>query len=136
MVIETYRGIVHMSQLDHMGHMNVQFYTAKFDEAAWHLFAALGLDLKYMNDTNTGMAAVEQTTKYMAELMAGDLLVIKSEVLELKEKTIRFKHYMYRLGDNVLSSTTELVGVHMDREVRKSVVLPQFVSEKVAALNS
>jgi len=125
-----------MSQLDHMGHMNVQFYTAKFDEAAWHLFAALGLDLKYMNDTNSGMAAVEQTTKYMAELMAGDLLVIKSEVLELNEKTIRFKHYMYRLGDDVLSSTTELVGVHMDREIRKSIVLPGFVGERVAAVNS
>ena len=30
---ETFRGVVYPWHLDHMGHMNVQFYTARFDEA-------------------------------------------------------------------------------------------------------
>ena len=32
-MIETYREIVYPNQLNHMAHMNVQWYTAMFDEA-------------------------------------------------------------------------------------------------------
>ena len=42
-MIETYRGVVYPIHLDHMGHMNVQWYTSKFDEATWHLCSALGM---------------------------------------------------------------------------------------------
>ena len=35
--IETYRGVVYPWQMDHMGHMNVRFYSARFDEATWRL---------------------------------------------------------------------------------------------------
>ncbi len=36
--IKTYQGTVYPWNCDHMGHMNVQFYVAKFDEAIWNLF--------------------------------------------------------------------------------------------------
>jgi len=35
----TYRGIVYPWHCDHMGHMNVMWYVAKFDEATWTLMA-------------------------------------------------------------------------------------------------
>ncbi len=63
-----------------MDHMNVQWYTAKFDEATWHLFSAVGITNKYICDNQRGMAALEQITKYKSEVIAGDLLVIKSGV--------------------------------------------------------
>src|SRR5262249_6078235 len=34
----TARSVVYPWQCDHMGHMNVMWYTGKFDEATWHLF--------------------------------------------------------------------------------------------------
>ena len=58
--IETYRGVVYPWQMDHMDHMNVQFYTARFDEATWHLFAALGMTTSYFKSNRRGMAALEQ----------------------------------------------------------------------------
>jgi hypothetical protein len=54
--IETYRGVVYPWQMDHMDHMNVQFYTARFDEATWHLFAALGMSTSYFKENRRGMA--------------------------------------------------------------------------------
>ena len=39
----TYRGAVYPAHCDHMGHMNVASYVAKFDEASWSLFCELGL---------------------------------------------------------------------------------------------
>ena len=35
--VETYRGFVYPWVIDHVGHMNVQSFTAKFDEANWNL---------------------------------------------------------------------------------------------------
>ncbi len=42
-MIETYRGVIYPWNCDHMGHMNVQYYVGKFDEATWQLFAFLGM---------------------------------------------------------------------------------------------
>ena len=126
-MIETYRGVVYPHQLDHMGHMNVQWYTSKFDEATWHFFAHLGITNDYIKANNKGMAALEQTTKYKAELMAGDLLCIKTRLLEVRAKTLRFIHTMYDAATNKEVSTSELVGIHLDRVRRKGCEFPDAI---------
>ena len=35
--LDCYRGVVYPAQCDAMGHMNVQYYVAAFDQAMWHL---------------------------------------------------------------------------------------------------
>lgn len=85
-MIETYRGVVYPAEIDHMGHMNVQYYTARFDSATWHLFSTVGITSSYIRNEHKGMAALEQLTRYKAEVMAGTLLVIRSRILEVTEK--------------------------------------------------
>jgi acyl-CoA thioester hydrolase len=128
-MIESYRGVVYPSQIDHMGHMNVQYYTARFDEATWHLFSAIGVTSAYMRNEQKGMAALEQLTKYKAEVMAGTLLVIRSRVLDVSEKKIRFIHVMYDAESMEEVATCELLGIHIDRKERKSCPLPHLVFE-------
>jgi acyl-CoA thioester hydrolase len=135
-MIETYRGVVYPNQLDHMDHMNVQWYTSKFDEATWHLFSAVGITSRYIRENQRGMAAVEQTTKYKSEVIAGDLLLIKSRVLEVKEKGIRFLHMMVNAETGQEVATTELLAIHIDRKKRKSCVLPDSITSKCKALIS
>ncbi|GMQ48644.1 MULTISPECIES: acyl-CoA thioesterase [Vibrio] len=125
-MIETYRGKVYPNQLDHMGHMNVQWYTAKFDEATWHLLSHIGINNRYIRESHCGMAALEQKISYKAEVMSGDLLVVKSEILEVANKTVRFKHHMFNAETGSLAATSELLGVHLDRNERKSTPLPDF----------
>src|SRR4029450_10085469 len=60
----TYRGTVYPWQCDHMGHMNVMWYTAKFDEASWQLLAMLGLTRSRFRQDGTGMAGGEQPPEY------------------------------------------------------------------------
>jgi acyl-CoA thioester hydrolase len=129
-LFETYRGVVYPAQLDHIGHMNVQYYVSKFDEATWHLFAKIGITPAYIREQKKGMAAVEQHIKYKSEVMAGDLLVIKSRFLEVREKVIRFEHIMYNAETNVEVASCELSGVHMDREIRKACPLPKEIFQK------
>ncbi|MBL4731350.1 MAG: thioesterase family protein [Rhizobiaceae bacterium] len=133
-MIETYRGVVRPAELDHMAHMNVQFYIGKFDEATWHLFSAAGLTNAYFQAENRGMAAVLQTTNYKAEAMAGDLLVCRSEILEVKDKTIRFIHHMTNPESGKLLATTELIAAHLDRNIRKSCLFPDHIKAKCLEL--
>ena len=124
-MIETYRGVVYPDQLDHMEHMNVQWYTSKFDEATWQLFSAIGITSEYMREQNRGMAALEQITKYKSEVKSGELLVVKSKVIEIRDKIIKFLQEV---------ANTELVGVHIDRKIRKSSPLLTCVIKKCTEL--
>ncbi len=133
-MIEAYRRIVYPNQLDHMDHMNVQRYLSKFDEGTWPLFSLVDITNSYIHDNNKGMAALEQTTKYKAEVMAGDLLVVKSKILEVKDKTIRFIHTMVHADSQSEGVTTELVAVHLDRQKRKGCSLPEDIRSRCEAL--
>jgi len=119
-MIETYRGTVYPSHIDHMGHMNVQYYVAKFDEATWNLFTNLGITSSYMRTKNKGMVAVEQKITYKKEALSGDCLNIKSKVLEFGKKSIKFIHFMYNTETNEEISNCELLGIHIDRLERKA----------------
>jgi acyl-CoA thioesterase FadM len=67
------------------------------------------------------------TTQYKQEVMAGSLLHIQTERIEIKRKTIRFVHHMFNSesGDEV--ATTELVGAYLGKALRKTTELPESV---------
>ena len=132
-MIETYRGVVYPHQLDHMGHMNVQWYTSKFDEATWHWFSYLGITNDYIQANQRGMAALEQLTKYKSEVMVGDLLRVTTTMIEVKPKTMRFLHTMYDAARGEVVSTSELVGVHLDRVQRKGCEFPAEIEKRCEA---
>jgi len=130
----TYRGIVYPWHCDHMGHMNVMWYVGKFDEATWHLLVRLGLTPAWLRENKRGMAAVEQNIQYKRELVAGDLITIRSAVLEVKDKSIRFSHEMYKEDSGELAASTILVAVHLDTVVRRACALPPQIGERAKAM--
>src|SRR5262245_11623280 len=111
----TYRGVVYPSQCDHMGHMNVASYVAKFDEATWQLFAAIGLTPSRMRAETIGMAGVEQHIEYKRELFAGDVVTVTSTVREVKDKVIRFAHEITNDETGEVAARMVVVAVHLDR---------------------
>jgi acyl-CoA thioester hydrolase len=131
--LETYRGVAYPWVMDHMGHMNVASYTARFDEATWHFLAHLGLTPSFFKDNDRGAVAADQKTQYKREVNAGGLLHITSELRELGRKSIQFTHRMYDSENGELVATTELVGVYFDTAARKSVALPDSVYEAARA---
>ncbi len=126
-LIETYRGVVYPWHCDHVGHMNVMWYVGKFDEATWSFFAMLGLTPSYLRERARGMAAVDQRIAYQRELRAGDIVVVRSGMLEVRTKVIRFFHEMRNAETHDISATTMLTGVHMDTAARTSCPLPDEV---------
>ena len=125
----TYRGTVYPWQCDHVGHMNIMWYVGKFDEANWNLFARLGLTPSYLRLSGRGMAAVQQNITYKRELLAGDVVEVRSHPLELRDKTIRFRHDMMNAETRELAASCEITAVHMDRAQRKSAPFEAAIRE-------
>ena len=132
--IETYRGIVYPWHCDHVGHMNVMWYVGKFDEATWNLFASMGVTAAFLKENRRGMAAVQQNIGYKRELLAGDIVEVKSRVEEMREKVIRFTHEMLNAETGEVAALCELTAVHLDRQARKSIAFEDAIRDKAAAL--
>jgi len=130
----TYRGAVYPSQCDHMGHMNVATYVAKFDEATWQLFSAIGLRPSRLRNERIGMAGVEQHIEYKRELFAGDVVTVTSTILEVKDKAIRFAHEMRNDDTGDVAAKMVVVAVHIDSDRRKARSFPTDVREGAVAM--
>lgn len=132
--LPTYRGIVYPWHCDHMGHMNVMWYTGKFDEASWSILAQLGLSAAAMRARERRMAAVEQAITYRRELFAGDAVTITSAVREVRTKSLTFVHAMRRDGDGEPAAICVVTGVHIDAGTRLACALPEDIAARARAL--
>ena len=130
----TYRGIVYPWHCDHMGQMNVMWYVGKFDEATWHFVYLFGVTTDYMKKENKGMVAAEQRIVYKKELIAGNLVYIRSGLIEMKEKSFKFFHEMVNQETEEVVAITWLTGVHIDGVLRRAVALPEEYRLKAGKL--
>jgi acyl-CoA thioester hydrolase len=132
----TYRGTVHQWQCDHMGHMNVMWYVGKFDEATWNLAAMMGMTAQYLKEAKRGMAAVDQRIAYRREALPGDVVSIRSAIIEVRPKSVRFVHEMRRgdLGD--LLATMVVTGVHIDGVARKATEFDEQIRASSLAMKA
>lgn len=126
----THRGTVYPWQCDHIGHMNIMWYVGKFDEAIWQLFNWLGITPSYLRKRKRGMAAVEQQIEYKHELRPGDIVTVRSHVIAMREKVIRFHHEMGNEETGEVAATTTLTAVHIDTQTRKSCAFPAEIRQR------
>jgi len=129
--VETYRGTVYPWHCDHVGHMNAMWYVGKFDEATWQFMNHFDITPDYLRENQRGMAALEQNIKYLRELHAGDVVAIRSAIVEVKPKVVRFVHEMRNATDQELAAVTQLTGIHMDTEQRTSCPLPDTIAARM-----
>jgi len=117
-----------------MGHMNVAFYVAKFDEATWQLLNAIGLTPSRLRKERVGMAGVEQHIEYKRELYAGDVVSVTTTVLEIRDKAIRFAHEMTNDETGDLAARMVVVAVHLDADTRRARAFPDDVRDRTSKM--
>jgi acyl-CoA thioester hydrolase len=129
-LVETYRGAVYPWHCDHMGHMNVMWYVGKFDEATWNLFASIGITAAFLRDHGRGMAAVQQNISYKRELLSGDIVAVRSGLLEVRDKVAKFVHEMRNAQSGEVAAVCVLTAVHTDSRARRSTAFPEDVVQR------
>jgi acyl-CoA thioester hydrolase len=117
-----------------MGHLNVAGYVGRFDEATWQLFAVLGLTPALLREQGRGMAAVEQRISYRREVLPGDVVLVRTELVEARARVLRFRHVMEDAVTGEVVAETELTGVHLDTSERRACALPDEVLVRAQAL--
>jgi len=130
----THRGAVMPWECDYMGHMNVTFYTAKFDQATWPFFASVGFTVRHMRDHHVGVGAVRYDIRYFREMLSGDTLTVRTRILEVRDKVIRYRHEMTADQSGEVAATAEVTAVHMDTVRRKSRPFPPDILATARAL--
>jgi acyl-CoA thioester hydrolase len=87
-----------------------------------------------LRETGRGMAAVQQNISYKRELLAGDIVEIRSELLEIGVKSIRLAHEMRNAETGEIAAACEITAVHMDRQARKSAAFADTIRRTAGLL--
>lgn len=130
---ETYRGVAYPWLCDSMGHMNTQFYAAMYDSASFHFLSRLA-PFAELQQIGRGWADVRQTIEYKHEVRAGSLLVIRSRLQRLGNKSVQFLHEMRNAESDALHSTSENTTVLFDLVKRAAVPLDAAIRRRGEAL--
>ena len=119
---------------DIMGHMNIRWYMALFDEAAWGFFAAFGIDEPYCRATESGAFALKQFITYLAEVHIGETVVVHTRLLTFSAKRVHFMHFMVNESTGTVAATMEVLAAHADLVARRMSPFPPPVVAKLAAI--
>ncbi len=133
-MVETARGTVHEWQKDHMGHINVRAYTDLFEQACWQFYAMLGLTAPVLRSGAVHLAAVQQNIAYQRELYPGDTVVVRTGVLEMRDKVLRFRHELSDTASGAITAVCEFTVVCLDPVARKSQPFPAEAAARARAL--
>lgn len=133
-MVETARGTMYEWQRDHMGHINVRAYLDLFDAACWQFYGMLGLGPSRLRSGEVKLAAVQQNVSYMRELYPGDTVFVRTGVVEMREKVIRFRHELLSVEDGELSAVCEFTAVCLDPATRRSRPFPADVALRAEGL--
>lgn len=133
-MFETARGTVHAWQCDHMGHINVRAYGEFFEEACWQLYNRIGLSPQLLRAGEINLAAVRQETSYLKELHPGDVISVRSAMLEVRERLVRFVHELSNDGSGERAAVSAFTVVCIDTQARRARALPPEVFARASAL--
>jgi acyl-CoA thioester hydrolase len=129
-----HRQTIPKEYLDAMGHMNVRWYMALFDEASWRFFAALGMDEEYYRERRLGGFALKHHIQYLAEVREGQTVSVRTRLLDRSAKRIHFMHFLINETAGNLAATLESLGTHADMRRRRSAPVPEDVAAKIDAI--
>lgn len=129
-----FRQTVRPEWIDYNGHMSEAFYVLVFGHATDALMDAVGLGPGYRERTGCSLYTVEAHVRYLAEVDEGTPLTLRTRVLGVDGKKLRFAHEMYagEEGAPQTAATSELFALHVGGE--GSAPFPEPVRERLTAL--
>lgn len=119
MPLLTLLSIAHPWHCDAMGHMNVRYYAAMFDDASFHLLGHVAGP----PNSDLGWADVRCETDYRNETQVGTLLSISTEITRVGRSSLAFRHLMTdRLSGDVKAEAL-VTCIRFDLKARRSIAL-------------
>ena len=125
-----YQGMFYPMETDHMGHANVRYYSRAFNEAAYFTFTTAGITPDFMRNNDRGMAAVTENFEYKREIMPGDLIQVRTCLINFTPQSLHVWGVMLDSCSKEICAINDQVCVSLDTQTRKSVPWPEDIFEK------
>jgi len=117
---------------DYNNHMNLSFYIMIFDMGAEQILSKFQMGEQSAKSTKKSTMVVETHTTYNNEVKENDDVEVHLSYFDHDKKRIQYKLEMYEKSKNVLSSTTEVLALYIDLNIRK---VAEFEKEKVMIMD-
>ena len=118
---------------DYNNHMNLSYYILVFDKAAEKILSNFKMGEEAAINTKRSTMVVETHTTYNNEVKEGEEVDIYLSYCDHDKKRLHYKLEMYEKSKNVLSSTTEVLALYINLELRK---VAEFEKEKIQIMNN
>jgi acyl-CoA thioester hydrolase len=117
--------------LDSNRHMNVSFYFRLFNQATGGLHKLLGFDWREQNSEGAGSFILEGHTRYLAEVLVGQHVTIRTRLIGWSAKRLQLLHFMSNDDAQSIASTDERVLAHIDLTTRRMAPYPAGIAGKI-----
>jgi hypothetical protein len=117
---------------DYNNHMNLSYYILVFDRGAEIILSKFKMGKHSAKTTKKSTMAVETYTSYNNEVKEGDEVDIYLSYCNHDKKRVLLKFEMYDKVKNTLSSTTEVLYLYVDLNIRK---VSEFEKEKIIIMD-
>ena len=112
---------------DYNNHMNLSYYILVFDLGAEVILSKFKMGEQSAKTTKKSTMAVESHTTYNNEVKENEEVDVHLSYFDHDKKRLHYKLEMYEKGKNILSSTTEVLSLYIDLNLRK---VTEFEDEK------
>jgi acyl-CoA thioesterase FadM len=132
--IETYRGTVHRWEVDNVDHFTVAYYFVRIEDATLASLHALGLDPRSLTPAARACVTRECHVRYLRELRVGDVLHVRSGVIDVDGAGLVLGHQMFDSGDGALCTTVAQRIALVDLASRASLPLTRAQRDAAESL--
>jgi acyl-CoA thioesterase FadM len=102
---ETYRGTVYRWEVDNVDHFTVAYYFERIEDATLALLPALGLDQEALDGAGLTCATLDCHVRYLRELKVGDIVHVRSGVIDVASDGLLLGHQIFDSGDETLCTS-------------------------------
>lgn len=124
-------GVAHPWMCDVMGHMNVRYYMAMFDDASFQLLGKLEGAQK---DKSLGWADVRHVIEYKHETSAGDLLTVRTKVTRIGRSSVSYHHVLVGSLEGELHAEATITSVRFDLVGRQALEIDADMRRRAEGL--
>ncbi len=117
--------------MDHNGHLNVAYFVLAFDYATDAVYEEWEIGEHYPDDSGCSVYTLGMDVDYLAELFAGDEVIVSTQLLDWDHKRIHYYHRMLNAKTNEVVAVNECLVMNVHLESRRSAPFPETVQKKL-----
>ena len=129
---------------DYNSHMNLSYYILIFDMGAEVILSKFKMGEHSAKTTKKSTMVVETHTTYNQEVKEGDEVDVVLSHFDHDNKRLHYKLEMYDKTKNTLSSTTEVLSLYIDLNIRKvseieeekKIIIDEFINKNKSQFKS